>query len=126
MMRKSSWLRVILDVGSCAGTESFFNHLSRSFLTQENYFSGRYKCANPPSGLDAIHRRQPDVQQNQIRFQFHRFLNRFESVRHFCNDLQFGPFRKGRADELPIGWEIFCDENTDCCGTQVEKMAFRS
>jgi len=55
-------------------TESFLYDLSRRFLSYEDYFGFRIKFAKLSSGLDPIHFRESDVQQNQVRFQFFGFV----------------------------------------------------
>ncbi len=75
------------NVAPRAYAQSFLHHFARRFLAQEDYSGRRDKFANLSSDLEAIQDWESDVQQNQIWLQFHRFLNRCQSVRHFTNDL---------------------------------------
>jgi hypothetical protein len=45
--------------------------------------------------------------------QFFRFLNRFQSIGHFANNLQFALFLQRRADESPKGFEIFDNQDAN-------------
>src|SRR5206468_1381926 len=68
---------------------------------------------NLSSGFDSIQTREADVQQNQIRLQFHAPLNRFQSVRDFADDLQIAHVCQRRQNELPKRYEILHDKNAD-------------
>ena len=89
------------------------HYIGGRFLTHENYFGLRYKVPDSSSGFDSIQCWKSDVEQNEIRFQLSRFLNRFQSIGHFANNLQFAPFFQRRADELPKGREVFDDQDAN-------------
>jgi len=91
----------------------FLNHIRRRFLTQENYFRSRGKFANLPSSLNTAQSGKADVQQNQVRFEFERPLNCFESVRDFANDLQVRPIRQRLANKLAKGCKILYNQNAN-------------
>lgn len=84
------------NVAPCAQAKGFLHHLSRRFLSQEEDFRFRTTFANFSSGFDSVQTGESDVQQNQIRLQFHRLLNRFPSVRDFADDLQVAHACQGR------------------------------
>jgi hypothetical protein len=56
--------------------------------------------------FDSVQAREVDVQQNQIRLQFRRFLNGFQSVRDFADDLQIWPPSHARTYKSLITLEI--------------------
>ena len=69
--------------------ERFLNHIGRGFLAYKEYFGFGGELADSACGFDSIQRRKPDVEHNQVRLQSFGFLNRFQSVRCFVDDLQF-------------------------------------
>ena len=71
------------------------------------------KLANLSSSRKSVERWKPDGEQNQVRFQFLRFLNRSQSVGHFADDLQVLPFCQSRAEKSPERFKIIHDENPD-------------
>ena len=60
--------------------KSFLYDVGRGFLTHEDYFGFRGKFPNLPCGSDSIQGGESDVKQYQIRLQFFRFLNCFQSI----------------------------------------------
>jgi len=60
--------------------KSFLYDVGRRLLTQEDYFGFRGKFPNLPCSTDSIQGGESDVKQDQIRFQFFRFLNCFQSI----------------------------------------------
>jgi hypothetical protein len=46
-------------------------------LCHDEYFGLRDELADSPSGFDAVQLGKADIEQNQVRFQFHRFYDGF-------------------------------------------------
>jgi len=84
------------NVALYAQAKGFLDHLSRRFLSQEEDFRFQTTFANFSGGFDSVQTWESDVQQNQIRLQLHRLLNRFPSVRDFADDLYVGLACQGR------------------------------
>jgi hypothetical protein len=57
-------------------------------LAANNYFRSGGHLADSSSSLDPIHCRESNVQQNQIRPQFRRFLDSPKTVVYLANDLE--------------------------------------
>lgn len=91
--------------------KSFLDDVGRGFLTQEDYLGFRGKFPNLPCGSDSIQGGESDVKQYQIRLQFFRFLNGFQSIRCFTDYLQFWLCSQGRAYESSKGYEVLHDED---------------
>ena len=64
-----------------------------------------------PGCLNAIQAWKPDVQQNKVRLQFSRSLDRLQAVGKLASNLNAGNALEYRADELPKGFEILDHEN---------------
>jgi len=91
--------------------KSFLYNVGGRLLTQEDDFGFRGKFPNLPRGLDSIQGGESDVKQYQIRLQFCRLLNRFQSIRRFTDNLQFWLGSQGRAHESSKGQEVLHDED---------------
>lgn len=75
------------NVALCAQAKGHLHHVRRRFLSQEDDFRTRDKFADLSSCFDSVQAWEANVQHNQIRSQFYRLLNRFQSVRDFADDL---------------------------------------
>jgi hypothetical protein len=78
---------------------------------------------DPPSGFDSVHVRKSNVQQNQVWLQFFRLLDSFQSIGDFANDLQVRPLLQRCGKELPKGFEILYDKNTDWSRSQRDSLS---
>jgi len=78
---------VFYNVAPRAQANGQLHHVRRRFLSQEDDFSFRDKLADLSSCFDSVQTWEANVQHNQIRSQFYCFLNRFQSVRDFADDL---------------------------------------
>ena len=87
--------------------------ISGRFLAQEKYFGFGRKLADSSSGFDSIQRRKSYVEHDQVRLQFFRFLNRFQSVRDLADDLQLRLFPQRRAHKSAKLFVVLYDENAD-------------
>ncbi len=82
-------------------------------LAQKNYFRFGGDLPNFLGGSNPIQLWKPDVQQNQVRLQFLRLQNSFDSVGRKANNLQCWIFLELRMDPAaPIG-EIIYQKNTN-------------
>jgi hypothetical protein len=78
---------VFYNVAPRAQAKGHLHHVRRRFLSQEDDFRVRDKFADLSSCFDSVQTWEANVQHNQIRSQFYRLLNRFQSVRDFADDL---------------------------------------
>src|ERR1700691_4567134 len=58
------------DVAHCPQAECCLRHIDRRFLTHEKYFAFRAELADSSSHFNPIKAGKPDVEHDQVRFQF--------------------------------------------------------
>jgi len=78
---------VFYNVALRAQAKGHLHHIWSRFLSQEDDFRVRDKGTDLSSCFDSVQTWEANVQQNQIRSQLYRLLNRFQSVRDFADDL---------------------------------------
>jgi hypothetical protein len=97
------------DVAPGAQFLSFSHHILRGFLSQKDDFGFRDELTNFLGGRDSVEIGEADIQQDQVWPQVCGFVNRFEPVGHFADDLESAAGLEHFRDELPEGREILDD-----------------
>src|SRR5215467_3232784 len=101
------------DIARCARTHGFLHDIRGGFLAyKQNDGAGR-DLTYFAGGLYAIQPWKSDIQQNQIRLQFFRPLNRFQAIQDSANHLQFGPVQQRQGNKFLKLLRIFNDENAN-------------
>jgi hypothetical protein len=75
------------NIADCTSAQGFFHDVPGAIFTKEKDFRLRGVLSDSASGLNSIQRRKPDVKHDQVRFQFFRFADRFESIRGLADGL---------------------------------------
>lgn len=87
------------NVAARPGGECLLGYVRKAVFANEENFRLGSALANSPRGFNAMYCWQPNVQQDKVGLQFLCFLNCFESVGTFTDDLHCGLFLEQRTDK---------------------------
>ena len=93
------------------------------FLADEDDFGLGYEFRNSFGSGNAVQRREANVEEDQVGFQFLGAANGFQSVAGLADDLETGFLLKRFAHEMAEGFVIVDQENPECESFHLRKHA---